>query len=104
MFCIHKLKFTGLCSPCSEKLNYKHKKREIICTKKRKSNDNVENIASKKSKASDEVEVECAQKQTSDENNGIDTEEGRIWREANKPEEEKSRDQEFEAYLEELLL
>lgn len=97
---------TGLCKDCSYKLNYKHKRKEIKRIKKRKhrseddvfeASENTENLQVEHLPDEDVSRpVEKAAKLNDDENN--------IWKTTNRVTEEKSRDEDFEEFLEQLLL
>lgn len=95
-----------LCKDCSYKLNYKHKRKEIKRIKKRKhrseddvfeASENTENLQVEHLPDEDVSRpVEKAAKLNDDENN--------IWKTTNRVTEEKSRDEDFEEFLEQLLL
>lgn len=97
----------GLCDDCSHKLNYHQKRREVTKQKKKRSKNKT------KKHKSDQMKHE-KDKESSDE--GGDTEpkaenqsqepsgSANIWRENQQTVEEKSRDEEFEEYLEDLFL
>jgi len=96
-----------LCDDCSHKLNYHQKRREVTKQKKKRSKNKT------KKHKSDQMKHE-KDKESSDE--GGDTEpkaenqsqepsgSANIWRENQQTVEEKSRDEEFEEYLEDLFL
>lgn len=102
----------GLCPECTYRLNYHHKKREVTRNKTKKQHNHEESGPSKRKKNAEETPEKSYedQKQQSDEdektcNDDSDGgDEGKIWREGNFASEEKSRDEEFQEYLEELLL
>lgn len=110
--------FTGLCADCSDKLNYKHQKREIKRSKKRKYQSQL--VLDDDAKVHLEPEVQLSEEQPKkvkeetldDEISAPLTEttsataddEGNIWKTANRATEEKSREDDFEEFLEQLLL
>nr|CAD7439197.1 unnamed protein product [Timema bartmani] len=94
-----------LCSGCSDKLNHHHKRKEVgrAKSKKRRSDSVHEDI--KKRKVSDALEKsEAEESNTEEKGDEEEQEEGKAWRENSEAAEEKSRDDEFQDYLEELLL
>nr|CAG4646675.1 EOG090X0H59 [Macrothrix elegans] len=105
-----------LCDDCSYKLNYHHKKKEVTQKKKkhkkekkkekRRSSSRVESRESGStlddSSVIPESEMEEPKPSSSAEQEPITSTE--IWREAQQTAEEKSRDEEFEEYLEDLFL
>lgn len=98
-----------LCPECTCKLNYHHKKREVTRSKTKKRHNNEKSGPSKiKKKAQETPQKNDDQKQQPNENENTEDsdsdDEGRVWREGNAASEEKSRDEEFQEYLEELLL
>ena len=113
--------FTGLCADCSDKLNYKHKKREIKRNKKRKhrpeavADDDNDSVAQPEILSPDHPLENVKQEETNaleDETVSSATEtepvhaedEDNIWKTANRATEEKSREEDFEEFLEQLLL
>lgn len=93
--------FLGLCAECSNKLNYKHKKNEV----KRK----VSKLEKGKSKRSRDEETPSRLATTSvqDEELPVNTKlgvEDNVWSEQLQIEDEKPREDDFEDYLEQLLL
>ena len=114
------LKFfiVGLCSDCSYKLNYHHKKKEVTRVKKNKKDKKDKNIKKRSShgkedkvdKISDlaqdsiqpDEDADAAATGSSKEqepNSSTD-----IWRENQQTTEEKSREEEFEEFLQDLFL
>ena len=98
--------YVGLCDDCSYKLNYHQKRKEVTKSKKRKSKNKT-----KKPKSVEIKREEC--EETSEENDTESKEENSsqepsastdIWRESQQTVEEKSRDEEFDEYLEDLFL
>ncbi|XP_069677863.1 protein FRA10AC1 homolog isoform X2 [Periplaneta americana] len=103
-----------LCPDCSHKLNYHHKKREIIRNKTKKKQNLTDPSSSKRkkgdtedsSKSSHEEQEDAADKGTTSESDDTDVpvdDEGMLWR-GKHAAEEKSREDEFEEFLEDLLL
>jgi len=100
-----------LCPECTYKLNYHHKKREVIRNKNKKGHIHEDSHPSKRKKKAQETPEESGdQKQqvntdgTTHDNDSDSEDEGKVWREGKVVSEEKSRDEEFQEYLEELLL
>ncbi|CAG9133242.1 unnamed protein product [Plutella xylostella] len=103
-----------LCPECSEKLNYKSKKREIKRIKKnRKNKKRSKDKSSHDSEMPDEtedIEVEPSTSEvehTANEvegNNESNEQSDSLWKKGVQEIEEKSREEEFEEYLEDLLL
>lgn len=92
--------FLGLCADCSNKLNYKHKKKEI----KRK----VSKSTKEKSKRSKDREISSDhQSSTSVKDPEPDSSktviEDNVWSEQIQIEDDKPREDDFEDYLEQLL-
>lgn len=93
--------FIGLCAGCSNKLNYKHKKNEV----KRK----VPKLEKEKSRRSRDEGIPSRLATTSvqDEELPVTTKlgvEDNVWSEQLQIEDEKPREDDFEDYLEQLLL
>ncbi|XKL59997.1 hypothetical protein PGB90_001013 [Kerria lacca] len=104
-----------LCSDCSEKLNYKHKRKEIKRKKKRKHRSRKESDEITKEESVDELNLENESKRKPsieieqlESNNEIEqlesNNENNIWKNINPVIEEKSRDEDFEEFIEQLLL
>ena len=105
------MKFSGLCADCSYKLNYKHKKKEIKKKKLKRKHD-----AEEESQSEDETNSKIPKTQldqssspetaniTENEAVPVGSEENNIWTTANQVVEEKSREEDFEDFLEQLLL
>ncbi|KAJ0183272.1 hypothetical protein K1T71_001248 [Dendrolimus kikuchii] len=96
-----------LCPDCSVKLNYKSKRREIKRLKKnRKSKkDRGKNVNNKKSEENSTEATETVNEAST--SSGIQTTENNqesLWKKGVQETEEKSREEEFEEYLEDLLL
>ncbi|KDR23273.1 protein FRA10AC1 homolog isoform X3 [Zootermopsis nevadensis] len=97
-----------LCSECTYKLNYHHKKREVTRNKVEKYHNLEQPGPSKEKKRKDEGSPEenyddQEQQPNMDEEVPDGDSEDKVWREKEAA-EEKSRDEEFQEYLEELLL
>lgn len=93
----------GLCSGCSFKLNYGHKRREIkkIPLKRSISSEDVFKFKKTKYKADSEESVT----ETNDVNKEqIDIKQTNVWKETGSQIEQRSRDEDFEEYLEKLFL
>ncbi|XP_075216646.1 protein FRA10AC1 homolog [Lycorma delicatula] len=92
-----------LCSDCSVKLNYKHKRKEIK-RKRLKKLDGKHSIKSG-SKIRNEVNngTSCTEGEDKGESEDLEAE-NNVWKETNANLDEPSRDEEFEEYLEHLLL
>uniref|UniRef100_A0A1B6K2I7 Protein FRA10AC1 homolog n=2 Tax=Homalodisca liturata TaxID=320908 RepID=A0A1B6K2I7_9HEMI len=97
-----------LCPECSYKLNYKHKRKEINRkSRKRPSSISEDGASSRKllktvESTSGETEKSSVNKNEGEDN--ISEEEHNIWKESNVASEERTRDEDFEDYLEMLLL
>ncbi|XP_067002465.2 protein FRA10AC1 [Anabrus simplex] len=96
-----------LCPECSDKLNYSHKKREVI-RGKRKSSSKSEADAEvhRKLKKTDTDESNSAEEKIVNikEEPSEEQDEGKVWRKVGQDAEEKTREEEFEEYLEDLFL
>lgn len=104
-----------LCADCSYKLNYHHKKKEV--TKKQNETlvkvektqedsnkkDEYEETPLKKQKLSTELD-DTQKEQLSNDGNMIIVSDDSIWKTRDQQKEEKTREDEFEDYLEDLLL
>lgn len=99
--------FSGLCPGCSHKLNYRSKKKELKRISKKKPKlstssgsscksqpENVESLSEETEKSTNEQSKE--KEENEEENN--------IWKGSGNAAEERSRDEDFEEYLELLLL
>lgn len=101
-----------LCPECTYKLNYHHKKREVTRNKKNKRHTcEEESPPSKRKKKVQETQEESEDKkqhantdETTHDNDSDSEDESKVWRAGKAASEEKSRDEEFQEYLEELLL
>ncbi|XP_050980630.1 protein FRA10AC1 isoform X1 [Labeo rohita] len=115
-----------LCPECSFKLNYHHKRKEVTVKKRRRSKENVDKSVSKKSKSSrkhkrkdkrkhkkrrkeySSSSSEESQSSDKDEESGEEEEEGPSesdhWRGPAPTVEEKSREEEFDEYFEDMFL
>ncbi|XP_039281430.1 protein FRA10AC1-like isoform X1 [Nilaparvata lugens] len=95
-----------LCPDCSEKLNYKTKRKEVKKKKLKRLKSNKDRKREKVSSTDAQSETEVDQQQTEDTNceENEDAEAVSIWKQKPPDLEEPSRDEEFEEYLEELLL
>lgn len=98
---------TGLCHDCSYKVNYHHKRREV--TKKSKKRKQTEDSGRKDSKKkSKKDEATTAEKEessvTSEAQKAEESSLDDIWKGPAKLPDEKSREEEFEEYLEDLFL
>jgi len=110
--------FEGLCNDCSHNLNFHHKRKEV--TKKKKTKKETKSKRSSKDRRKSEgepsteepvpgpskdgvteagVSSSAASSKTHELNDSTD-----IWREGQQTTEEKSRDEEFEEFLEDLFL
>ncbi|XP_063826728.1 protein FRA10AC1 homolog isoform X2 [Ostrinia nubilalis] len=96
-----------LCPECSDKLNYRSKKREVKRLKKKKKtkskkNQAVEDTSGDENPRTPEGEPpgEATTSQTVAETESADS----LWKKAPQEPEEKTREEEFEEYLEDLLL
>ncbi|KAL0269970.1 UNVERIFIED_CONTAM: hypothetical protein PYX00_007533 [Menopon gallinae] len=95
-----------LCPGCSHKLNYCHKKKEVKKPKK-KHRDREKPSSSKHvktEKPDKSVDEDKSKDNAKDETEIDEKEDVDIWKAKDNPEEEKSRDEEFEEYLEDLFL
>lgn len=99
--------FSGLCPGCSYKLNYRSKKKELKRISKKKPKPSTSSGSSSKSlpksteSPSEETDSSTdKQSKEKEENEG----ESNIWKESGNAAEERSRDEDFEEYLELLLL
>ncbi|XP_049833185.1 protein FRA10AC1 homolog isoform X1 [Schistocerca gregaria] len=90
-----------LCTMCSEKLNYKHKRREITRKKKRRLKGLPEIEPNKKLRKDEDDDRDVNQELNPEIK---EEDESALWREAHQGTEEKTRDQEFEEYLEDLFM
>merc|ERR1712071_100786 len=96
-----------LCDDCSHKLNYHQKRREVTKPKKRKSKDKAKKRKSgemkheKDEEASHERDNAVLEKESPSQEPAASAD---IWRESQQTVEEKSRDEEFDEYLEDLFL
>lgn len=105
--CFHPL---GLCPDCSQKLNFHHQRKEVTKKKKQKkqkkrrslsvSDEDVDKTKGVKVKEEKEKEETPAPGTSKEEECNKDT---GVWRETQNAIEEKSRDEEFEEYLQDLL-
>lgn len=92
--------FLGLCSDCSNKLNYKQKRKEIkrkyIKSTKKKSNENI---------AKDQDTINHQESTTSSDTPSIpsNVNENNVWSEQIQVNDEKPREDDFEDYLEQLF-
>ena len=100
-YLIYKLYFfLGLCEACSLKLNFCHKRREVVKKKKR----------TKKLKKTQSVEDlkdgsnEGSQAQEHDEQKDEEDPDSQLWKGPSKILEEESKEEQFDDYLEDLLL
>ncbi|XP_032516613.2 protein FRA10AC1 homolog isoform X2 [Danaus plexippus] len=94
-----------LCPECSAKLNYRSKKREVKRLKrrsKRKKNRNDSDEDSEDNDERAEIEPEVGEPSTSQETEPGNDES--LWKKGAQENEEKTREEEFEDYLSELLL
>ncbi|XP_049872320.1 protein FRA10AC1 isoform X2 [Pectinophora gossypiella] len=99
-----------LCPECSEKLNYRSKKREVKRLKKRhkkkkknKEKDDSGEESGEESLEAAEIEMEPSTS-TAAENTTVESVNESLWKKGVQEIEEKSREEEFEEYLEDLLL
>ncbi|KAF4106889.1 protein FRA10AC1 [Onychostoma macrolepis] len=114
-----------LCPECSFKLNYHHKRKEVTVKKRRRSKENVDKSLSKKSKSSRKHKCKDKHKKrrkeysssSSEESQGSDKDaeseeeeeeegpsESEHWRGPAPTVEEKSREEEFDEYFEDMFL
>ncbi|KAK9509100.1 hypothetical protein O3M35_006490 [Rhynocoris fuscipes] len=107
-----------LCAPCSDKLNYKHKRKEIKRLKKFKkhgihieetksSTTEIDESVTSSSEQSGQSSSETFSKEEGGDKQGDEQEEeaaSNIWKAPVEDMEESSRDEEFQKYLEHLLL
>ncbi|KAG8235109.1 hypothetical protein J437_LFUL015536 [Ladona fulva] len=103
----------GLCPPCSDKLNYHSKKREVTKRKRRQSDVDagestkkrrMESVDEAEGVSTEETEVGKEEGQAPADEKEEDSE-ANLWKtSAVNPEEDKSRDREFEEYLEDLFM
>lgn len=112
-----------LCPECSFKLNYHHKRKEVTVKKRRRSKENVDKSLSKKSKSSRKQKHKDKHKKrrkeyssSSEESQGSDKDaesgeeekegpsESDHWRGPAPTVEEKSREEEFDEYFEDMFL
>ncbi|XP_047491206.1 protein FRA10AC1 homolog [Penaeus chinensis] len=96
-----------LCHDCSYKVNYHHKRKEVT-RKRTKSNADKHRNKKKQRKEEDETAKEETQstepeKETTEKEGEKDSEDS-VWKGPAKVEEEKSREEEFEEYLQDLFL
>ena len=91
--------YSGLCMDCSNKLNYKHKKKEIKrqISKSKKALKHI-NKKREKSNSQPSTSVQSEAPETSKL-----TVEDNVWSEQLQIEDEKPREDDFEDYLEQLL-
>ncbi|KAF4518336.1 hypothetical protein B566_EDAN007063 [Ephemera danica] len=94
-----------LCPPCSERLNYHHKKREVKRSRKRQSATEQQAELSAKKPREEKAGEEQAEALTEEASTSAEVDEAEVWRApATNTTEEKSRDDEFQEYLEDLFL
>lgn len=91
--------YSGLCSRCSDKLNYKHKKKEI--------KPKISKLTKGKSKHLKNRELHSCQPETNVQTDvpvtSKITNEDNVWSEQLQIEDDKPREDDFEDYLEQLL-
>lgn len=96
-------KFSGLCLDCSKKLNYHFKNREIKNSKKRKK-EHLKSIKKQENKPDTSLaSTSISEDSIIHDKDKTDNEKVSPW-ESLKPVESKSREEEMEDYLEDLLL
>lgn len=98
----------GLCHDCSYKVNYHHKRKEVTKSKRRKHREDSDKRESKKKKKrTDEDATEGTEEVKESSVSGEPEVKGSlddIWKGPAKLPDEKSREEEFEEYLEDLFL
>ncbi|XP_023235224.1 protein FRA10AC1 homolog [Centruroides sculpturatus] len=93
-----------LCPVCSYKLNYHHQRKEFKnVSRKRNLKETDEEVFNKKKKESETEKEQDSHESTSGTQN-LTTDSSVIWKEMPKDTEEKNKDDEFEEYLNEMLL
>lgn len=95
-----------LCPDCSYKLNYKHRRKEVTKSKRpsTEQNSREDNIKTKKLKVSNN-EDEPSEEPCASQQDKVDQDSSNVWKSTNiLPEEEKSRDEDFNEYLENLFM
>lgn len=93
-----------LCPECSCKLNYRHKRREIkkkVSLKRSGSSDDISRAKKNKCEA---VSKDSVTENSTVKKEDIDDKDTNIWKESGVEMEERSRDEDFEEYLEKLFL
>nr|CAG4638140.1 EOG090X0H59 [Chydorus sphaericus] len=98
-----------LCGECSRRLNYHHQKKEVTKKKKKKSKKTKKDRGDKHRESPKEDEPSTSTTTTTEAAESSKTEEPSssstdVWKESQQTAEEKSRDEEFEEYLEDLFL
>ena len=99
-----------MCPECTYKLDYHHKKWEVTRNKKKRQIHEELHPSKRKKEAqetpeeSDDQTQQVNSDETTHDNDSDSEDEGKVWREGKAVSEEKSRDEEFQEYLEELLL
>jgi len=94
-----------LCSECSYKLNYAHKKKELTKGKKKKRKKEKKKKKSKdSSSSSEESETASASSSKPDTSKSDEKIEDDIWSAPQKREEEKNREDDFNEFLEDLFM
>nr|XP_022288373.1 protein FRA10AC1 homolog [Crassostrea virginica] len=93
-----------LCSDCSYKLNYHHKKKEILPKKKKKELESRSKKHKSRHQDSKDEDVDHPNTSSSREKDKPQEDEKSIWSGPAKISEEKSRDEEFEDYFEDMFL
>uniref|UniRef100_A0A0K2UHE6 Protein FRA10AC1like [Saccoglossus kowalevskii] n=1 Tax=Lepeophtheirus salmonis TaxID=72036 RepID=A0A0K2UHE6_LEPSM len=93
-----------LCPDCSYKLNYCHKKKEVTKSRKHKRSHKSRRRSRKEESSPDSESTSEAKKSKGNEKKEEDTGKGDVWKEAPDIEKEKSREDNFSEYLEDLFM
>lgn len=107
---VQSLALQGLCSDCSHKLNFHHQKKEVIKKKKHKKEKKRRRSLSKSGDETEETKEREKKQQKEEREETLvpgpskdEKEDADVWRETQTLTEEKTRDEEFEEYLQDLL-
>lgn len=93
-----------LCPECSRKLNYRHKRREIKKKVSLKRSGSSDDISVAKKNKCEAVSEDSVIEKSSMKKEDVDDKDSNIWKESVVEMEERSRDEDFEEYLEKLFL
>lgn len=91
-----------LCPDCSYKLNYHHKKKDVTKTKKKKRKEKKKNKGRNSSDSSEDESIK--RQKLIEEQKEEEKKASKIWSAPVQVEQEKSRDDDFEEYLEDLFM